>query len=54
MTSCVYLLSYDGEAVTCPEETPDSARCSVCLLMLLLDKGYSAAKFKVVKAKLPS
>lgn len=58
MANCTYLTDKDGNAVACPETSPDSARCQICLLMILVSRNTNALKklsdVRVVESKLPS
>ena len=57
MANCTYLTELDGNAIIYPETSPDSARCQICLLMILISRQtYSVKKEidkKCIEAKLP-
>jgi len=53
MANCIYLTAYNGTALTCPAESPSDARCQICLLLLLLDKGLHISRPKPIPEKLP-
>lgn len=54
MANCIYLQDTNGNALTCPETSPDSARCQICLLLLILNKNINQPIRRPVAAKLPS
>ena len=58
MANCTYLTDKDGNAITCPEETPSADRCALCMLMILISRSTHVLKkpidYKIIEAKLPS